>query len=54
MVLRKIAIDNSVRYFPISEKTKERGSKLKTVKTGSLRRKKTKIFQKTLGNSLKT
>ena len=29
MTLRKISIDNSVRYFPKSEKTKEREIKSK-------------------------
>ena len=29
MTLRKITIDNSVRYFPKSEQTKERESKPK-------------------------
>ena len=42
MVLRKITIDNSVRYVPKSEQTKERGSKPKTTKAGSLPRKKDK------------
>ena len=36
MVLRKITIDKSVRYFPITEKTKEKKTNLKTIKTGSL------------------
>ena len=31
MVLRKIAIDNSVRYVPISEQTKERDLKANTI-----------------------
>ena len=38
MVLRKITIDNRVRYIPITEKTKERDIKPKTVKAGSLPR----------------
>ena len=38
MVLRKITIDNSVRYIPKSERTKERDSKPKTTKAGSLPR----------------
>ena len=47
MVLRKITIDNSVRYIPISEKTKERDSKPETIKTGSLLQKQNKnISQK--------
>ena len=31
MVLRKITIDNSVRYIPKSEQTKERDIKLKSI-----------------------
>ena len=36
MVLRKITIDNSVRYIPKTEKTKEKQIKPKTIKAGSL------------------
>ena len=36
MTLRKITIDNSVRYIPKSEQTKEREIKPKTIKAGSL------------------
>ena len=36
MTLRKITIDNSVRYVPKSEKSKEKETKPKTVKAGSL------------------
>ena len=39
MVLRKITVDNSVIFIPITEKTKERDIKPKTIKTGSLPRK---------------
>ena len=46
MVLRKITIDNSVRYIPITEKTKEKEIKSKTIKTGSLPRKQDKKFSK--------
>ena len=42
MVLRKITVDNSVRYIPKSEQTKERDSKPKTTKAGSLTRKQNK------------
>ena len=42
MTLRKITVDNSVRYIPKIEQTKERDSKPKTTKAGSLPRKKTK------------
>ena len=42
MTLRKITIDNSVRYIPITEKTKEKENKPKTTKAGSLPRKQNK------------
>ena len=42
MTLRKITIDKSERYIPIIEKTKERESKPKTIKAGSLPRKQNK------------
>ena len=42
MVLRKINVDNSVRYVRKSEQTKERDSKSKTTKAGSLSRKQNK------------
>ena len=40
MALRKITIDNSVRYIPKSEQTRE--NKTKTIKTGSIPRKQNK------------
>ena len=45
MVLRKITVDNSVRYIPISENTKERDIKPKKIKAGSLARKQKNISQ---------
>ena len=42
MTLRKITIDNSVRYVPKNEQTKEIVSKPKTTKTGSIPRKQNK------------
>ena len=45
MVLRKITIDNSVRYVPKNEK-KERETKPKTIKAGSLPRKQNKNCSK--------
>ena len=42
MTLTKIAIDNSVRYIPKIEQTKEREIKPKTIKTGSIPRKQNK------------
>ena len=41
MTLKKITIDNSVRYIPIIEKTKEKEIKPK-IKAGSLPRKQNK------------
>ena len=42
MVLRKITIDNSVRYFPKSEKSNERDIEPNTIESGSLPRKQNK------------
>ena len=42
MVLRKIAVDNSVNNIPKSEQTKERDSGPKPIKAGSLPRKQDK------------
>ena len=44
MTIRKITIDNSVRYIPKSEQTKEKDFKPKTrtIKAGSLPRKQNK------------
>ena len=42
MVLRKITIDNSVRFIPKIEQTKEKEIKRKTIKSGSLPRKQNK------------
>ena len=43
MVLRKITIDNSVRYIPVFEKIKETGNKPKKIKaSGSLPHKQNK------------
>ena len=39
MTLRKITVDNSVRYNPKTEQTKEREIKTKTIKAGSIPRK---------------
>ena len=38
MTLRKITIDNSVRYIPKNEQTKEKEIKPKKIKAGSLLR----------------
>ena len=46
MTLRKITIDNSVRYIPKNEQTKEKNNKPKTTKAGSLHRKKDKNCSK--------
>ena len=51
MVLRKITIDNSVRYIPIGEKTKETDIKpKKNKKLVHFFVNKTKIFQQTVKN----
>ena len=42
MTLRKITIDNSVRYVPKSEKPKEKEIKPEKIKAGSLPRKQNK------------
>ena len=42
MTLRKITIDNSVRYIPKSEQTKQKDFTPKTTKAGSLPRKQNK------------
>ena len=42
MTLRKITIDNSVRYVSKFEKTKEKEIKQKTIKAGSFPRKQNK------------
>ena len=46
MTLRKITIDNSVRYIPVIEQIKEKNIKPKTIKAASLPRKKNKNFSK--------
>ena len=46
MVLRKITFDDSVRYVPKSEQTKETDIKRKKIKAGSLPRKQDKTFSK--------
>ena len=53
MTLRKFTIDNSVRYVPKSEQTKERDSKQKTTKAGSLPRKQNKKFSKNIKKFVK-
>ena len=40
--MRKITVDNGVRYIPISEQTKKRNIKPKTIKSDSLSRKQNK------------
>ena len=49
MVLRKISIDNSVRFVPKSEKPKEKEIKPKKVKAGSLHPKQNKKLSKKMG-----
>ena len=57
MVLRKITVDNSVRYIPKSEQTKEiKQNKTKKNKFNPFQEKEnqTKKFHETVKNSLKT
>ena len=53
MTLRKITIDNSVRYIPKSEQTKEKENKPKTIKAGSLPRRQNKIISQNSKKFLK-
>ena len=46
MTLRKITVDNSGRYVPKSEQTKERDCKPKSAKAGSLPRKQNTNFSR--------
>ena len=52
MRIRKITIDNGVRYIPVIEKTKEKDVKPK-IKAGSLPRKQNKNFSQTNKKLLK-
>ena len=52
MVLRKITIDNSVRYIPKSEQTKEKILNQKQQKLAHSLVNKTKKFHKIVKNSL--
>ena len=51
--MRKITVDNSVRYIPKSEKIKGSDIKPKAKKAGSLPRKQNKNFSKNNKNFLK-
>ena len=53
MVLRKITIDNSVRYIPKTEKTQEKDIKPKKIKAGSLPRKQNRNCSKNIKKFLK-
>ena len=53
MTLRKITIDNSVRYISKSEQPKEREIKPKTIKAGSLPRKQNKKISQNIKKFLK-
>ena len=54
MTLRKITIDNSVRYIPKNEQTKSKkqSDKNQQQEANHTRENKTKIFQKIIKNSL--
>ena len=54
MTLRKKTIDNSVRYIPKSEQTKDKQTKPKPKKAGSLPRKQNKNFSQNSKKFLKT
>ena len=53
MTLRKISVDNSVRYIPKSEQTKEREIKPKKIKAVSVPRKQNKIISQNSKKFLK-
>ena len=53
MILRKITVDNSVRYIPIREKTKEEEIKPKTKKASSLLDKQNKNCSKNISKNVK-
>ena len=53
MTLRKITIDNGVKYSPQKEQTQERDNKPTTIKEFSLLVNKTKKFHKMIKNSSK-
>ena len=53
MKLRKLTIDNSVRYIPKSEQTKEREIKPKKIKTGSVPCKQNKNISQNIKKFLK-
>ena len=53
MTLRKITIDNSVRYIPATEQTEEKNNKQKTIKAASLPRKKNKNFSQNIKKFVK-
>ena len=53
MTLRKITIDNSVRYIPKNEQTKEREIKPKKIKAGSIPRKQNKNISRNSKKFLK-
>ena len=53
MVLRRITVDNSVRFIPKSEQSKEKVIKPKTIKNIQILENETKIFHKTIKVSLK-
>ena len=51
--MRKLTTGNSVRYIPITQTTKGRDIKPKTIKVGSLPRKQNKNISQNVKNSLK-
>ena len=53
MTLRKIPVDNSVKYIARKEQVQDRDIKLNTIKNSSLPRNKTKNCHKIIKHSLK-
>ena len=53
MVLRKITVDNIVKYIPKSEQTRDKDSKPETIKSNSLPRKQGKGISQNKKNSIK-
>ena len=51
MTLRKITIDNSIRYIPKNEQTKEKNSKPKTIKRNKKPSQNNKKFLKNISAS---
>ena len=53
MTLRKITVDNSVKYIPQNEQTKQKDIKASTIKNNSIPKKQKKHFQQNNKNVVK-